>query len=303
MLRGHPLFADGAADGAGSAVADESVADATTDATVDAPAAKPPVTPIAGGIAPPPKPADGTPAPKGPPPFDWKQAMPQNAPPVFGKYKTLEQASEAHKALQGELEKAKSKKGPALEHKWWTDNVAAYFQNGSLGEDVFQQASQATGLPADVLAGAFEYLKAQRENFIGLADKELGGTLTYLEIEEWLADPANHPFSPEALIGFQELAKRGDTSWLKTVATEYTTRTGAGATDGAPAAPSVPANRKAPARSGRPPNAGSHEGYRTREEYMKAMHESAGNTTARAAVIAKLSKTPEHVRAAWGRPA
>lgn len=287
------LYADAPADGGGTATADEPVADAA--ATPEP--SKPPVTPIAGAFVPAKPAASAAPAAPSPSGFDWKGKLPDDAPAPFKKYKTFEEVGKAHGSLQAEMERLRKSKIEPLTTENWGTWFGEYLNSGSLPEATFQQIQAVTGLPSDMAADFFEFKKHQREEYIAKADIDLGGAVTYNQLEEWLST-SEHPFAPEEIAGFMAMSKRGDTAWLKLVAAEYAKTN---PTSSAPAAPSVPPQSKAPARSGRPSGTGNHPGFKTRAEYQKALSDAGGDSIKIAAANRKLESTPQNIRDSWGR--
>lgn len=288
------LYADAPADGGGTATADDTATE--TPPVADTP--KPPVTPIAGAFIPTPKSQATPPTDQKPTSgFDWKGKLPDDAPAPFKKYKSWEEVGKAHGSLQAEMERLKKSKIEPLTTENWGTWFGEYLNTGSLPEATFQQIQAVTGLPPDMAADFFEFKKHQREEYIAKADIDLGGAVTYNQLEEWLSTP-DSPFAPEEIAGFMAMSKRGDTAWLKLVAAEYAKKNPTSVQN---AAPSVPPQSKAPARSGRPSGTGNTPGYKTRAEYQKDIADAGGDQVKIAAARAKLMKTPQQVVDSWGR--
>lgn len=239
-----------------------------------------------------------------PPAWNWEKDRPNE----FKKYGTPEDAAKAFRSLQSEYTKFKSeaaKQGVKEEPKAgidpaiWQGHLNTYYEHGAIDDDAIDNLNKSTGLPADTIHGFFNYMKSQREAFIGKAQERLGEELSYNDIEQWLASGDSN-YDPDEIAAFNKLAGRGNLSWLDSVKDDYLRGVEAGAIQpNTPAKPTMSPASKAPPRTTRPaPTGVNGEYFNSHSEFMSALKAAseAADGPAEQRVYQKLERTPAHLR-------
>lgn len=279
------------------------------------PSGQPPAQPSEPGSQPgttpsaPPAPGDS---------FRWDASLPEEGrPDVFKPYKTFAEVANAHKELRTtlnqrasritELESNLSEAQKALERaangqqiseeqqriletrQLWQASINHYFENQQADDATIQQLMARTGLDRQALLDHHEVYLQKRNSFLATA-KERHPDVDVPTLEKWVK-AGESPYPQQVMDAFYVLADKGYTEWLTLVQKDYESYLERGGRPVAGAAQPHPLTR------GRPASPQGVEGFKTREEYQRALYE-ANNDPAKEAEIRKRLEASDTSK--WG---